>query len=432
MVTADLLLGDSEEPTDLSVTSLLKQIADMQVQQQQQNALVCQMMQALFSEGTQAKAAAPITPKLEVTPVDAQRSDQDADMIGVDTAIADINKSKKLSAKAVAAIKSVMAKFRKSLASLHRSEAHVNKLTEQLDSLSRGVVPQGMKPYKLSYETPLWTGAIGEKYAESLGHGFEHSMTYDDARIFFYLYSLKNMTHIDLVIEQQRLDELKKQCSLDYCLLECERQVTEIQTEIESFAQVFRPPPGLFEPLMDEVKIFATKAYKNLVTDAADQAAKTERAKKKQKETTEAALEKAANLTPAEVLHKSFEQFLARGKKSEVVSYAKMIDFTMKPPEVVPKNEKSPGVGQGKTSKGKGKSSATAKPKGNGKKGSPPAPTKGKGKGSSKSASPTYSGKSGGKSWQPQADPKGKGKSKGANKSKGAAKGYKGKGKNKV
>jgi len=112
------------------------------------------------------------------------------------------------------------AKVGKRLRSAHATLALKEKVEAQLADLKKGVIPAGMKPYKPSSDV-LYSEVIGDVVSE-LPYGMRGSATLDEVRRKLHVEHLAANLVVDLRFLHLKQASLKRSCSLETYLLECQ------------------------------------------------------------------------------------------------------------------------------------------------------------------------------------------------------------------
>ena len=138
----------------------------------------------------------------------------------VQAAIDEVKSSKKLPARAVAIIRSEFAKVRKSVSALSRFEILASKLDKRLVEVSAGRIPQGTKPWKPS--TADWMSEeIGTELADPLAARMQPTVSFDDAKKYIYLHSLRCNLMVNIAAVRSNILQLTPLCSLDSFVTRC-------------------------------------------------------------------------------------------------------------------------------------------------------------------------------------------------------------------
>lgn len=319
---------------------------------------------------------------------------------------------KGLSAKVEASINKACGWMRRKLRQQSNSSDHIHKLKDRATKLKDGLIPAGMKPFKLPYESTIFQEELeGDKIFKV---DIKAGTTSEKAKMCIYQHFNFWNNALDLEVEEKRKAQLRETTSLRSFLKMCESATKELEAEKIDFAAEYDAPPGLFSEKMELARTLATKKYKQLIEAEIEEKRSSKEKKGIQQKKDKEILEKAAKLQPVEVLEKWADDIIDQklGKQKKVgeetkIDYANMLSIEVREPTIldkaIPQNAASLGAAQGHNHKGKGRGKSS--PKGQGKKGlskgtwkgkeasakgmSGKGSTKGKGKGSWKDPTPT-------------------------------------------
>ena len=361
--------------------------------------------------------------------------DQNMMDIGIQEALQEADKEKRLSSYVKARLNKAGAQLKKGLLGLNRSKAHLEKLDSQITELRQGTIPKGCKPFALPFASTAWEQPSGE--LSDIIEGVLPDDSLEEARKKIHIGSLVAAAEIDRKVEAQRQKLLQRETSFEAFVAIYEKHANEEREAIEEFAQrLDRVPEELFAPMMTLARKEAIKTYRRLIESSALEAAKYKEERERKTKLQQEALDRAAQLPAQEVLKHAFtrhllEQGFPKGKSKgkgkgrqngydPTINYPEMVKLELQEPttyEGNPKNGVSPGEAQGHNPKPKGKGKGKGKSKDKSKargKSNAKSPSKGKGK----NTKPKQKGKGKGKGQNPQAtsawyngnEKKGKGK----------------------
>ena len=404
---ADLLLGDSPKPAQVSPTEVYNPVSAVPagsssllpssdlnhlvnaisrlisiqtdgLHQQRQNNMHQQYMAQALQNDLGNRIAK------------CEAKDDEPMVSEVDSAISSLSESKQLLSKIQALVKSRGAKVKKLLLQHVASIDRIEKLKKTLDDLSKGQVPAGFKPFKLPFESEGWQH-VDEALGAELGQELKGE-NLENLRKASYISYLIQITKVDLSLELHREKDLRVSASLDKYIESC---VAEVSAERDALVGTLyiKLNDGLFPDLSSQAKTFAVRTYSLIVQEVA-------RDKKKAIEKIESdtkarndALDKAASLPPERVIEEAVRSILKKGKQPSGVDWTSMLssvpienprwrdvtDVKVDPKitgkgkgtSTKPKNEKSPGGARGPNTsssvpaigKGKGKDKGKGKQK---------------------------------------------------------------------
>jgi len=159
--------------------------------------------------------------------------------------------------------------------------------------------------------------------------------TLDEVRRKFHVEHLDANLVVDLKYLQLKQASLKRSCSLETYLQECQAALDKEAEALKGTTDLLDLPPGLFSSMTDVMKLEATKIYANQVETAAKHHAAAMEEKQSKKDKEKKVLEEAASLEPKEVLSRAFESFIKGSKyygKNRQIDYVDMLQVGVKPP----------------------------------------------------------------------------------------------------
>ncbi len=427
-------------PLPFGQSSLEKQVSALTLLVQQMAAMQMQHMQAVQVaqvHGPSSGAPGGEVPLGQPTPITSQSTasrhpmEVDADPVAMfiqSTKSKGVNLPNELLMK----MKSESAKFGKALKNLSRSRTFKQKLEKRLEDLRAGRVPPGIKPWKCNDESPIWRLPLGDEAAATLPFKItgEDEITKVKATLSVEFHTCNAV--VDLRFEQLKILELERSCSLNLFITKCVALAEPFHTSLSDTTSGLGLPPGLCDGWIEQVKCEAVKFYKWQVEAAARDSQKLKEQSERQTREQKEVLDKAAKLSPHEVLGKAVAAMIQkpnqRAKTKDKIDYVSMLNIDVQEPSLLKqKNGSSPQAAGGPNNKKNGtmkekstkslpnNSAKTSKGKGKGK--GAPGSGKGKGKGKSKS-----SGKGKSKDEKPKTGA-GKGRGKGRGRGQAGAKG---------
>jgi hypothetical protein len=307
-----------------------------------------------------------------------------------------VSESKRLGHAIEAKIKKVAAETKVQLKNFSISQQNAKKLTEKLDLLNQGRFPEGVKPFKLPFESIHFHSALEQPVTFELTIAATSTIA-EAKRKLYGEYLLQNFK-LDLLVEQRRHADFKKSTSLEHYTRLCEGAATAEMSDIQTALQCIDAPPCMFEVGRQLVSKKAAESYKALIVQNVQKTREAKEATEKKKLKEQKALEAASKLSANEVLVKAVTGIIAKTSGKETVNYTDMLEINVKAPtlqtasaagpkakakgkaKAKPKNTQSPGEARGKGNS-KGQSSGKTKGQGKGKGNQAAPPAKGGGKG---------------------------------------------------
>jgi len=227
-----------------------------------------------------------------------------------------------------------------------------------------------MKPFKLPWSSDSWSSDVGTAGLSSLVIPARQNESLQDVKERLHMEFLASNTFLEKLAEERRLGDLLADASLKNFVLVA---LSFADAEHEAFAKTLAGidvPEKLYESLRHETTLAATRMYHRLAEKIAVGSMAELNKKEKQKEKEARALEEAAKLPVEEVVRRSFMDAMKKrdGKKFQYDKYPNIVDFmsmltielnepVLRPnastsSSGVPKNEVSPGGGQGAKKQG--------------------------------------------------------------------------------
>lgn len=403
-----LLFGQSSHQSALEqqvsrLTALVEAMAAMQMQH----------MQAAGSPTLQPGVQAAATPVPSGLPLpgavfqsSAQKPMEQDDPVAMNLETVK-KKGVKLPNELLMKMKSESAKFGKALKNLSRTRTHRQKLEQRFSDLLSGKIPPGIRPWKCNDESPIWRLPLGGEAAATMPFKIDGDTTIEEVKKILSVEFHTLNTIADLRFEQLKLIELEKSCSLDLFITKCVALAEPFNTSLSATTSNLGVPPSLCGGWIDEVKCEAVKFYKWQVEAAARDSQKLKEQADRQTKQQKDVLDKAAKLTPHEVVGKAVAAVIQkpnqRAKNKDKVDYVGMLKLDVQEPSLLDqKNGLSPQAAGGpnkkdnkSTTKSKNtpssvpaKGTKVSKGKGKGAKGSGKGKSKGNEKGSTKNETP--------------------------------------------
>lgn len=224
--------------------------------------------------------------------------------------------------------------------------------------------------------------------------------------------------------------ELEQSCSVSLFITKCVALAEPFNKSLSDTTSGLGVPPGLCDGWIEQVKCEAVRFYKWQVEAAARDSHKLMEQSERQTKKQKAVLDKAAKVTPHEVLGKAVASVIQkpnqRAKNKDKVDYVSMLKLDVQEPSLLnQKNGLSPQATGGPNIK-KDVKKEKSKKKQPAKAAKVWTETKGKGKGKGPKGSEKGKGKSSGKGKSKDEKPKtgaGKGRGKGRGQGQAGAKG---------
>ena len=209
-------------------------------------------------------------------------------------------------------------KTRRQMMSYNRTKEHVDKLSAQLDEVISGKIPNGTKPFAVPFQAKVWSTGIPKDVSDGLSFSTTFMDTFESARKKSLLQALHNNLIIDIAVEKMRLSEYLECIKIETFIKDCTIEFEKEKSAIDEMATALNAP-SLFNDLSIELRKVALLRYRRMVRDCAMKNKEATDVKNKLKEREKKALEKASKLTPAQVLEKTFSNFLKKNKGNYAV-----------------------------------------------------------------------------------------------------------------
>ena len=316
-----------------------------------------------------SRTAGPGEGEHEQLPGDADRHTEDPDV----TALLDKQGSRRLSAAVVSKITSAAGRLRRRLHALARSEEHLQKLTGQLEELGKGIIPGGLKPFRLPWSSEVWTEKAGNLTGLIIPSAEADSLEFLKQKL--HVEYLASSIILDRKAEELRSERLRQDSSLKGFILECMAFATSEYEVVAKTLSGTDAPKNLLTDLTLETKELAIKTYRKIVEKLALENHKEAEKRARQQRREKEALEAAAKLPAEEVVRRGLQEMCKKrmGKQfaydqmPQVVDFGKLLKIDVDPLSTqtlqsvgTPKNGKSPADGQGQNQqkhypKGKGR-----------------------------------------------------------------------------